>query len=114
MNGIVTIEEEVRGDTLILRMTGRLDAISSPPAESKVVGYINGGRNKLLIDMGGIDYLSSAGMRMLLSVAKKIKAHTGKFVLVAVTPNVMDILRMSGFDRILEIAQNEEEGLKKL
>ena len=94
-------------------MTGRLDAVSSPTAERKVFEFINGGKYKLLADMGGIDYLSSAGMRMLLSVTKKLKTLSGKLVLVSVTANVMDILKMSGFDHVLEIAQKEEEGLKK-
>lgn len=113
MDGIVTIKEEVKGNVLVLRLNGRLDAVSSPPAEHKVFEFINNGQNRILADMGGVDYLSSAGMRMLLSVTKKLKTISGKLVLASVTPNVMDILKMSGFDHVLEIVQNEEDGLKK-
>lgn len=113
MAGIVSIKEETKGDVLILRLKGRLDAISSPTAEREVFDHINGGQHKLLVDLSGADYLSSAGMRMLLSVTKKLKSLSGKLVLFAVSNNVMDILKMSGFDRILEISQTEEDGLRK-
>jgi anti-sigma B factor antagonist/stage II sporulation protein AA (anti-sigma F factor antagonist) len=113
IDGLVSIKEEGRGDILILRLSGRLDAVSSPSAECKVFDYINAGHHKLLLDFSGIDYLSSAGMRMLLSVTKKLKALSGKVVLVSVTLNVMDILKMSGFEHVLEIAQTEEEGIRR-
>lgn len=113
MNGIVTIRDEMKGEVLVLRLSGRLDAVSSPTAERKVFDFINGGKFKILADMAGIDYLSSAGMRMLLSVTKKLKTSSGKLVLFSVTHGVMDILKMSGFDHVLEIVQKEEEGLKK-
>ncbi|KIC71337.1 STAS domain-containing protein [Candidatus Protochlamydia amoebophila] len=113
IEGLVSIKEELKGDVLVLRMQGRLDAISSPSAERKVFDYINNGQHNLLLDFSGIDYLSSAGMRMLLSITKKLKTLSGKLVLCLVTVNVMDVLKMSGFDHVLELVQSEEEALKK-
>lgn len=113
MDGLVSIKEEVKGDVLILRMSGRLDAVSSPNAERKVFDFINKGQHKLLLDFSGVDYLSSAGMRMLLSVTKKLKTLSGKLVLFGVTTNVMDVLKMSGFDHVLELVKTEEDGLRR-
>lgn len=113
MEGLVIIKEDIKGDILVLRISGRLDAISSPAAEMKVFDFINKGQHKLLIDFAGIDYLSSAGMRMLLSISKKLKSLSGKLVICTVTMNVMDVLKMSGFDHVLELALNEEDGLRK-
>ncbi|MBS4164589.1 putative anti-sigma factor antagonist BtrV [Candidatus Protochlamydia amoebophila] len=113
IEGLVSIKEELKGDVLVLRMQGRLDAISSPSAERKVFDYINNGQHNLLLDFSCIDYLSSAGMRMLLSITKKLKTLSGKLVLCLVTVNVMDVLKMSGFDHVLELVQSEEEALKK-
>ena len=113
MEGMVNIKEEIKGDILILRISGRLDAISSPTAERKVFDYINKGQYKLLLNFSGVDYLSSAGMRMLLSVTKKLKALSGKLVLCSVTGNVMDVLTMSGFDHVLELTKTEEDGQRK-
>lgn len=113
IDGLVSIKEEAKVDVLILRISGRLDAVSSPNAERAIFDYINNGQHKLLLDFSGVDYLSSAGMRMLLSVTKKLKTLAGKLVLFSVTNNVMDVLKMSGFDHVLEIMKTEEDGLRK-
>lgn len=113
LEGVVDITENNKGDILVLHMKGRLDAASSPMAERKVFECINNGQNRLLLDFSGVEYLSSAGMRMLLSTTKKLKALSGKLVVCSITTNVMDVLKMSGFDHVLEVAKSEEEGLKK-
>ncbi|MCB1111869.1 MAG: STAS domain-containing protein [Chlamydiales bacterium] len=109
----VDITEEQQGDVLILRVKGRLDAISSPGTEKKVFDCINNGQHNLLLDFTEVDYLSSAGMRMLLSTTKKLKTLSGKLVVSNVNTNVMDVLKMSGFDHVLEISPNEEDALRK-
>ena len=111
--GVVEITEKKQGEVLVIKMRGRLDAFSSPQAEKKVFECINRGDTKLLIDFGGIQYLSSAGMRMLLSTTKKLKTLSGKLVVCSVIPNVMDVLKMSGFDHVLELSKTEEDALGK-
>lgn len=113
MEGIIDIKEDKQGDILILRVRGRLDAISTPGAEKKIFDQINNGQHKLLLDFKGVDYLSSAGMRMLLSTTKKLKTLNGKLVVCNVTTNVMDVLKMSGFDHVIELTATEEEALRK-
>ncbi|MFI0434259.1 MAG: STAS domain-containing protein [Parachlamydiaceae bacterium] len=113
IDGLISIKIEARGDVLVLRISGRLDAVSSPAAEKKVFDHVNNGHRKLLFDFGGVDYLSSAGMRMLLSITKKLRTLSGRLVLFSVAPNVIDILKMSGFDHVLEIVQTEEDGLRR-
>lgn len=113
IEGTMDITEETRGDVLIISIKGRLDAISSPTAEKHVFELINDGAKKLVLDLAGVDYLSSAGMRMLLSTTKKLKGLSGKMVLCAVTPNVLDVLKISGFDHVLDIARTQDEAIKK-
>lgn len=113
LEGVVDISEDRKGDILILHLKGRLDAISSPAAEKKVFDSINLGQHKLLLDFAEVDYLSSAGMRMLLSTTKRLKTLSGKLVVCSITTNVLDVLKMSGFDHVLELAKSQDEGLKK-
>jgi anti-sigma B factor antagonist/stage II sporulation protein AA (anti-sigma F factor antagonist) len=113
MEALVDLKEEKKGDVLILRFKGRLDAISTSSAEKKVFECINHGQNKLLLNFAEVDYLSSAGMRMLLSTTKKLKTLSGKLVVCSVTTNVMDVLKMSGFDHVLDLSKSEEDGLNK-
>ena len=113
MEGIVEVKEERKEDVLILRIKGRLDAISSPIAEKKIFDLINNGEYKLILDFAGVAYLSSAGMRMLLSTTKKLKGLSGKLAVCSITTNVMDVLKMSGFDHVLELFKTEEEALRQ-
>lgn len=109
---VVAIEEEVKAGVLILRLSGRLDASTTPSIEKKVFEHINRGHNKLLLDFHELNYLSSAGVRMLLSVTKKLKGQ-GRIALCAVNDHVSDVLRMSGFDQLLDIESNREAALRK-
>jgi len=112
-DGVVELKQEIMGDVLVLRINGRLDTISSPAAERQVFEFINNGRHKVLFDCAGVDYLSSAGMRMLLSTAKKLKSLSGKMVICNITTAVLEVLKMSGFDHVLDITKTEDEALRK-
>lgn len=107
------LKEDKRGEILVLRIKGRLDALSSPAAEKKIFDAIHNGQQKLLIDMAGVTYLSSAGMRMLLSSTKKLRTLSGKLLICSMATNVLDVLKMSGFDHVLELYKTEEEALRK-
>ncbi len=110
----ITFEVEDKGDITILRLEGRLDASSSPELESKLNEQIGQNRLKILVDFSRLDYLSSAGMRLLLSTTKKLKAKEGKLMLVSINDEVMEIIKMAGFERILQIFNTEKEAFDSL
>lgn len=109
---VVAVRQERKGGVLILRISGRLDALSSEETERAVTKLITNGEHLILFDFTGVDYLSSAGMRMLLSAYKKLKSVSGKMAVCSVGDGVMDILKMSGFDEILNVYSKEEDALK--
>lgn len=113
VEGVIDLKEEKKGDVLVIRIKGRLDAISAPFAEKKVFESINNGQFRLLLDFSGVTYISSAGMRMLLSTTKRVKSLSGRLVVCAVSQNVLDVLKMSGFDHVLELVDVESEALRK-
>ena len=110
----VELTEDQRGSILILKINGRLDAITSPPAEKKILETINRGERNILLNFEGVDYLSSAGMRTLLVINKKLATLNGKLIISSITPYVMDVLKMSGFDHVLQLVKDDEEGLKMI
>jgi anti-sigma B factor antagonist/stage II sporulation protein AA (anti-sigma F factor antagonist) len=112
--GTIDIQTEKHGDVLILHFKGKLDALSSPNAEKKIFEWINAGEHKLIFDFSHVDYLSSAGLRVLLSTRKRLKALAGTLLIISVTPNVMDVLVISGFDHVLELSPTLEDALKKI
>lgn len=109
----VIITEVRKGDTLILKVKGKLDTISSPILEKKVFNLMVNGQKKLLIDLAEVQYINSAGLRMLLSIKKQIKALSGKFIVCSMTKEVMEIIRLCGFDHVLDLADSEEAAFKK-
>ncbi len=106
------IELEEIEHRVILRITGRLDAATTPILERKLNALIDEHHNFLLLDFSDIDYLSSAGMRLLLSATKKLKGKNGSLILFSVGDEVSEIIKMAGFDKILHICSNEKEALQ--
>jgi anti-anti-sigma factor len=107
----IELTEEYQGNVLIVKIIGRLDAISAPQVDKKVSGLIDMGNKFILMDFSGVDYLSSAGMRLLLSATKRLKGQDGKFIISSINDDVLEVLKMAGFDRILSIANTREAAL---
>jgi anti-anti-sigma factor len=105
---------EEKGDIIVVRIKGRLDAASSPQLEKKINSIIESGHFKLILNLAGVDYLSSAGMRLMLSVSKKLKHVEGKVVACNLNDEVMDVIKMAGFHQVLELYPSEEESFNHL
>jgi len=106
------IELEEVEDRVILRIDGRLDAASAPLLERKIDGLIAEDRCRLLLDFSRVDYLSSAGMRTLLSSTKKAKLKHGMLIIFSLVDDVEEIIKMAGFEKVLRICKSEKEALQ--
>ena len=91
------------GEVAIVKLVGRLDSSTAPPAEENFARVLAGGALHLAIDMSNLEYISSAGLRVLLVVAKKVQQGQGKVVLFGLVRNVREVFSISGFDRIFAI-----------
>ncbi len=90
---------------------GRLDGESSPEAEKVILGILEAEKRLLLFDLSELEYLSSAGLRVILGVAKKVKLNEGKLVLCGMNEFVKEIFLITGFDAIIPIADTVETGM---
>jgi anti-anti-sigma factor len=88
----------------LVRLTGRLDTTTSADAEKKLLELFQANGSKAAIDCSALDYISSAGLRVILMVAKKARQGQGKMVLFGLQPNVREVFEISGFLRILDVA----------
>lgn len=100
---------EEKGDVVVIRLKGRLDAASSPQLEKQINSIIDAGHFKLILNFTQVEYLSSAGMRLMLSISKKLKHLEGKVVACSLSDEVMEVIKMAGFHQVLEIYPSEEE-----
>src|SRR5947208_10641239 len=94
---------EHAGELAIVRLAGRLDSGAAHAAEEGFNGILGGGTPHLAIDMTKLDYISSAGLRVLLVVAKKVQQAKGKVALFGLSPNVREVFTVSGFDTIFSV-----------
>lgn len=108
----IVIEES--GDVSGIRLNGRLDAATSPLLERQIALLLEENQKKILIDFSSVDYLSSAGLRLLLSTTKRLKGKGGKLALFGMMEEVLEIVKMAGFERILRHFATEEQALQDL
>lgn len=103
------IQREEVSDAVIFHLTGRLDASNSPVVEEHIHREIQADPSRLIFDFEGVEYLSSAGLRILLSATKKLGA--GRVMVYGVMPRVMETVRMAGFDKVLSIVASRDDAL---
>ena len=105
------IKEEKLGDVMIVTINDHLDTSSAPSFESQLLGMIDRGEKKVLVDCGSLEYVNSAGLKVFLLAAKKLEPLGGQLVLCALQPSVLMIFEMIGFTRIMKIAATREDAL---
>ena len=109
----MTITTSTQKNILIVSVTGRLDASSSPQLEKEFNEWIESGQNNFIIDLGELDYISSAGLRTFLAAAKKLKAKKGKMVFASLKEEVKNVFDISGFGSIFSIFTTSSEALEQ-
>lgn len=92
-------------------LLGRLDTNAVGDVELKFTSHTVPQGKPLLLDMSQVTFLSSLGLRMLLTVAKALDRRGAKMVLLSPQPPVRDLLSLSGFDQLLAVHDNEGTAL---
>lgn len=98
----MTIESEKKEEKLTLWLHGRLDTSTAPQLQQVVDTELEGIKD-LQIDMEQLEYVSSAGLRVLLSASKKMKAAEGNMTIYHVNKDVMEVFEITGFKDIMNI-----------
>ncbi len=96
------IKQTKDGNKLTIALSGRLDTTTSPQLEEALAAALDGVTD-LVFDFGQIEYISSAGLRILLNAQKKISAAGGSMKLVGVNDVVREVFEVTGFINILTI-----------
>ncbi|MCQ2087264.1 MAG: STAS domain-containing protein [Bacilli bacterium] len=96
------IVKTINGADACFALTGRLDTTTAPSLDSEVNGIIPN-VSSIVFDFANLDYLSSAGLRVILCTQKAMTAKGGKFVIKNVNDTIMDVFDMTGFTSILTI-----------
>lgn len=106
--------QERSGDVVIAKLAGRLDSGSAAAAEESFSTLLAGDVPRLAVDLSGLEYVSSAGLRVLLVVGRKVQKSEGRLVLFGLVPNVREVFAISGFDKIFTLTPDRAAALAAL
>lgn len=95
------IDQLKEGSTLTMKVSGRLDTMAAPQLESEITGHLDG-ITEFIMDFTDLEYISSAGLRVLLVTSKMMKGK-GRFVIRNINETVREIFEVTGFLDILTV-----------
>jgi anti-sigma B factor antagonist len=108
------IIEENQGEINIYKLSGRLDSNTSQGFEKKIFQAIDDGSKSMIIDFKNLDYISSAGLRVILKATKALKREDGKIMLCDMQDYVKEVFEIAGFDSFLPIVGTMDDALHAL
>lgn len=97
---------------LIISVSGRLDTTTAQDFENKCLELTGGDQKNFVIDLQDVEYISSAGLRSILSVGKKIRSDQGNLVFCSLRGMVREVFEISGFSSIFTIHDTREQALE--
>ncbi|HAS82773.1 MAG TPA: hypothetical protein DCS43_08910 [Verrucomicrobia bacterium] len=107
---MMTISETIKNGITIMEAAGRLDSDSAPETGKRLAELIDGGIRQFVLDLSALDYVSSAGLRVLLNAARGAQKAGGRLVLAAASPQVKQVLDMVGFGAIIPVFDTTAAG----
>jgi stage II sporulation protein AA (anti-sigma F factor antagonist) len=108
----MTLNSEQLNEITIISPKGKLNLEACPEFEAVIDRLPPGGRT--LFDLGGLDYIASAGLRLFLKAAKSAAKSNGKLVVCSLTPHVAQVFRLSGFNSLLQVETDRASALRHL
>jgi anti-anti-sigma factor len=105
------IQEERQGNVHIVTIDDHLDTSTATLFETRLLGLIDAGARRILLDCAALSYVNSAGLKVLLMASKKLEPVKGDLVICSLSQNVHMIFEMIGFTRIMKIAPTREAAL---
>jgi anti-anti-sigma factor len=108
------ISEDKKADVVILALSGKLDATTAKTFEDRIIGVINSGMPRLVVDLAQLEYVSSSGLRVFLLAAKRLQSTDGKIVLCSLKGHIRQVFDLAGFSSILSIYGSRDEAIKSL
>jgi stage II sporulation protein AA (anti-sigma F factor antagonist) len=107
----MNLNEQTVGSVTIVEVVGRVDSANAPKLQDRAGALLSASGGGVLLDLSKVEYISSAGFRSLLLLARQAGQSKSRFVLCGLTPKVRQLFDLGGFLDVLPIAQTREEGI---
>jgi anti-anti-sigma factor len=103
------IEKSVENKWLVMRVSGQIDALTAPKLEAETKTIMDQGNVWISMNLSSVHYISSAGLRILLTTLKAANGKNGNLVLISPAANVREVLDIAGFSKIFTIADRLDD-----
>lgn len=100
-----------RDGVAIVAPAGRIDTTTSGSVEEAIRKLVDGGSRNVLVDLGGVEYISSAGLRVFLALAKRMRDLRGTLMLCAMTEPVRQVFQLAGFMPLFRVEPTQDAAL---
>jgi len=94
---------ELENNIRLIKLAGTLDIVGTGQIETQFAGYCGGENARVVVDLSEVDFLASIGIRLLTLIAKSVLSRGGKMVLLNPTPDVQNVLEITGIPAIIPI-----------
>jgi len=105
------INDRAVNDVTVIFLAGNIDAMTAPKITEYIHEQVGKGNIKLVADLSGVEYTSSAGLRVILGAIKETRSQGGDLRLTGIQPDVSKVLTLSGFSNILKLFDDEESAV---
>ena len=108
------VTKNSQGGVLVAAVKGRVDTVTASDFEKRIAEIMEGENSPLLLDCGGLEYISTAGLRSILVISKELKTKGLAVYFSGLQGNVKDVFNISGFNTIFKIFATNDDALKAL
>ena len=110
----LTIQGEKKSGILIAKAAGRIDGSNAREFQDALETFLEGEVAALILDMENLTYISSAGLRVILLVSKKLQRSSSKFGICALSESIGEVFQISGFDKIIATHRTQADALSAI
>ncbi|KAA0892943.1 STAS domain-containing protein [Pusillimonas sp. ANT_WB101] len=110
----MSLSSEKIGEVLVISASGQINSANAAQVESGLLAYVEQGERLCALDLSGLDYISSAGLRVVLILARGLKQKSGQLVLCGLQPQVHEVFDISGFLSILTVVASRSEAVSRM
>ena len=107
----LSISSEARGEATVVHVSGEIDVYTAPVLRERLDEHISAGRNHLIVDLGGVSFMASTGLGVLVGRLKLVRAANGSLRLVCSSDRILSVFSITGLDKVFQIFPSVDDAL---
>jgi anti-sigma B factor antagonist len=107
----LSITSEVRGEATVVHVGGEIDVYTAPVLREQLDEHISAGRHNLVVDLGGVTFMASTGLGVLVGRLKLVRAANGTLRLVCSSERILSVFSITGLDKVFQIFPSVDDAL---